>query len=98
MYAYDKEYYDGFQEHRPCRPSGYWAKERDRQRRRSERERRHDDAAPERGDDQRVAAEQDHERGDAPAVAREEDTLWVQDDVARGPGRRLGGEGRWEIQ
>lgn len=43
MYAYDEEYYARFQEHRPRRPSGEWARERDRQRRWGEREGKQDE-------------------------------------------------------
>ena len=71
-YAYDQEYYDRFTEYRPRRPSGEWARERDRQRVREEREGR--------------GGDQGGECVDAP-VGRDDDAGAPQTEVvAGGPG------------
>ena len=94
MYAYDEEYYARFQEHRLRRPSGEWARERDRQRRRGEREGKQDGGGDGQKNEQRLPAGLRNAQGGepvyAPADGGKEHTPWVQNDVSRGPGRRLG--------
>ena len=94
-YAYDQEYYDGFQGHRPRRPNGEWEMERDRQRALARREGREIACEGEQHGKQRVSIGlrtfQGSDRGYAPAAERETGgPPYAQVNAAREPGGRLG--------